>query len=73
MAKSDKPRILMDSSALLAVIKDEPGADRLDGLLEMIGRGDAELVESVIVLGEVFKQSDAADETERRGVRAQRA
>ena len=66
MAKSDKPRILMDSSALLAVIKDEPGADRLDGLLEMIGRGDAELVESVIVLGEVFKQSDAADETERR-------
>lgn len=66
MAKSDKPRVLMDSSALLAVIRDEPGADRLDGLLEMIGRGDAELVESVIVLGEVFKQSDAADETKRQ-------
>ena len=53
----------MDSSALLAVIKDEPGADRLDGLLEMIGRGDAELVESVIVLGAVSYTHLRAHET----------
>ncbi|WP_029212874.1 type II toxin-antitoxin system VapC family toxin [Arsenicicoccus bolidensis] len=66
MAKSDKPRVLLDSSALIGVIKNEPGAERLDGLLEMVGRGGVELVGSVLILGEVFKQSDAADESERR-------
>lgn len=66
MANGDRPRVLIDSSALLSVIKDEPGAEGLDGLLEMIGRGEAELVESVLILGEVFKQSDAADESERQ-------
>lgn len=65
MATSDKPRVLMDSSALIALIKDEPGAERLDGLMEMIEAGEVELVESVLVLGEVYKRSDASDESER--------
>jgi len=66
VAKSDKPRILMDASALIALIKGEPGAERLDGLLGMIDRNEAVLVESVLVLGEVYKHSDADDEGERR-------
>ena len=65
MATSEIPRVLMDSCALLAIIKDEPGAERLDGLMAMIAQGKAQLVESVLVLGEVFKRSDAKDESER--------
>lgn len=34
MARTDPPRVLMDACALIAIIKDEPGAERLDGLLE---------------------------------------
>ena len=67
MAKTGRPRVLLDSSALIALIKGEPGAERLDGLMEMVERGDAELVESVIVLGEVYQRSNAADEAERNG------
>lgn len=65
MATSNKPRVLMDSCALLALIKDEPGARQLDGLMEMIDEGSAQLIESVIVLGEVFKESEADDESVR--------
>lgn len=65
MATSDVRRVLMDSCALLAIIKNEPGAERLDGLMAMIAQGKAQLVESVLVLGEVFKRSEAKDEAER--------
>lgn len=65
MAKSDVRRVLLDSSALIAVIKDEPGASRLDGLFHMIQQGEAELVESVLVLAEVFKRSTSNDEAQR--------
>lgn len=65
MATSDIPRVLMDSCALLAIIKNEHGAERLDGLMATIALGKAQLVESVLVLGEVFKRSDANDEAER--------
>lgn len=65
MATSDIPRVLMDSCALLAIIKNEQGAERLDGLMATIAQGGAQLVESVLVLGEVFKHSDAEDEAER--------
>jgi len=49
----------MDACALIAIIKDEAGAQRLDGLMDMITRGEAQLVESVQILAEVFKKSDA--------------
>lgn len=65
MANSDAPRVLLDSCALLAVIKNEPGSERLDGLMAMIDRGKAQLVASVLVLGEVYKRSDDDDEAER--------
>ncbi len=65
MANSEVPRVLLDSSALLAVIKNEPGSERLDGLMEMITHDKAQVVESVLVLGEVYKQSDTKDGAER--------
>jgi predicted nucleic acid-binding protein len=61
MARTDPPRVLIDACGLIAIIKDEPGAERLDGLLDMIDRGDVQLVESVQILGEVFKKSTAED------------
>lgn len=66
MAKSDTKRVLMDSSALIALIKGEPPAARMAGLMAMIERGDAQLVESVIVLAEVYKRSTHPDEMERQ-------
>lgn len=59
------PRVLMDSSALIAYIADEPGADRLGDLMDMIRGGSAQLVVSVLVLAEVYKRSDAKDASER--------
>lgn len=65
MAKTERPRVLIDSSALLATIRDEPSAARLDGLLGFIDRGEAHLVESVLVLAEVYKTSQSATPAER--------
>jgi|GEM_PF-1082328 predicted nucleic acid-binding protein len=59
MARTDPPRVLMDACAFIAIIKDEPDSRRLDGLLDMLDRGDAQLVESVQILGEVYKKSTA--------------
>lgn len=61
MAKTDIPRVLLDTSALIAVIKGEPNSEHVDGLLDMLDRGEVQVVESVIVLGEVFKTSDDKD------------
>ncbi|UFU03847.1 PIN domain-containing protein [Ruania suaedae] len=61
MAKSETPRVLLDSSALIAVIKDEPNADHVEGLLGMLDRGEVQLVESVVALAEVYKPSDHKD------------
>jgi predicted nucleic acid-binding protein len=66
MARTDAPRVLIDACGLIAIIRDEPGAERLDGLMDMIVRGDAQLVESVQILGEVFKKSEADDPDTRR-------
>ena len=65
MAKTDVPRVLLDSSALIAVIKGEPNSEHVDGLLNMLDRKEVQLVESVIVLGEVFKLSDHKDQAVR--------
>lgn len=65
MAKSEIPRVLLDSSALIAVIKDEPNAEHIDGLLDMLARGEVQLYESVIVMGEVYKTSDSKNPAER--------
>lgn len=65
MASSEPPRVLLDSCALLAVIKNEPGSERLDGLMDMIVRDKAQLLESVLVLGEVYKRSTAGAEVDR--------
>lgn len=65
VANSEPPRVLLDSCALLALIKNEAGAERLDSLMAMIGQGQAQLVESVLVLGEVYKRSDTGDPAER--------
>lgn len=61
MARTEIPRVLLDSSALIAVIKDEPNSEHIDGLLGMLDRKEVELVESVIVLGEVYKPSEHKD------------
>jgi predicted nucleic acid-binding protein len=66
VARTDPPRVLIDACALIAIIKDETGAERLDGLMDMITRGDAQLVESVNIMGEVYKKSDADDPATRR-------
>lgn len=66
MAKSEPKRVLMDSSALIAWIHGEAPAAQITGLMDMIERGDAHLVESVIVLAEVFRRSTHTDERERR-------
>lgn len=65
MAKSDKPRALVDSSALIAWIKGDPVSARIAGLLEMIDRGDAQLVASVVTLAEVYRRSTAEDIAQR--------
>lgn len=65
MAKNDIKRVLMDSSALLALIKGDPGAKRIVPLMEMIDRGEVQLVASVLTLAEVYKESSAKDEGER--------
>lgn len=65
MAKSEIPCVLLDSSALIAVIKDEPNSEHIDGLLDMLARGEVRLYESVIVMGEVYKTSDSNDPRER--------
>lgn len=56
MAMTDKPRVLLDSSILLAWIKGEPEAERIQELLDSIERGQVELVVSTVVLAEVFKR-----------------
>ena len=38
MAKTEIPRVLLDSSALIAVIKNEPNAEHIDGLLDMLAQ-----------------------------------
>lgn len=65
MAGTSKPRVLMDSSALIALIRGEPGSDRLDGLMAMVSSGEVQLVASVLILGEVYKRSEAQHEVER--------
>lgn len=66
MATISRQRVLLDASALIAVIADEPVAARVAGLLAMLDRGEAELVESVLIFGEVFRPSDAKDPIKRR-------
>jgi predicted nucleic acid-binding protein len=61
MARTDPPRVLIDACGLIAIIKDEPGAERLDGLLNMIDRHEVQLVESVQILAEVYRKSTAED------------
>lgn len=61
MARTDPPRVLIDACGLIAIIKDEPGAERVDGLLDMIDRHEVQLVESVQILGEVYRKSTAED------------
>lgn len=65
MAKSDIKRVLLDTSVLISWIRGEPAAARIAGALNMIDRGEAQLVESVLVLAEVYKQSTAASKSER--------
>ena len=66
VAKTEPLRVLLDSSAFIAVMKGEPSATRIDGLLGMIDRGEAELVESVLVLTEIYKRSTVANKKERQ-------
>ncbi|ERS35952.1 hypothetical protein HMPREF1275_00915 [Propionibacterium sp. KPL1844] len=55
MAKTDRPRVLLDSCAVLAWIKGEPEAQVMGSLLQMIDAGDAQLVVSAGIFAEVFK------------------
>ncbi|MDO5066443.1 MAG: PIN domain-containing protein [Propionibacteriaceae bacterium] len=55
----------LDSSVLIAWIKGEPLAERLRPLFTLIDQGEIQLIESVIVLAEVFKRSTASIEEER--------
>ena len=58
------PRYVLDASALLVLIQDEPGADRVEALLEGAGRHEAAVTITAVNLGEVLYQ------VERRGGRA---
>ena len=49
-------RYVLDSFALLALLQDEPGADRVDHLLTAASRGEAEIRMSLINLAEVQYQ-----------------
>lgn len=51
----------MDSSTRIAVIKNEPNSEHIDGLLDMLDRNEVELVESVVVLDEEYKPSEHKD------------
>lgn len=66
MAKTSPRRVLLDSSAIIAWIQNDPRTSRIAGLMDMLERGDAQLVQSVIVLAEVFKRSAHPDEFERQ-------
>lgn len=44
---------VMDASALIRFIDDEPGADRVDAILEECGRGQAGMCLSAVQWGEV--------------------
>ena len=48
-----KPRYVLDSYALLAYLRAEPGGDEVKGLLEEVQKGQAEIYLSLINLGEV--------------------
>lgn len=62
MAMNDRPRILLDTSALLAWIKDEPESEDLADLLEYLDRGEGVLVESTLLLAELYRRvSDRPD------------
>ncbi len=62
MAKIEQARIAMlDTSVLLAWIKGEPECDRVADLLDFIDRGQARLVESTIILAEVYKRPTDKD------------
>jgi uncharacterized protein with PIN domain len=56
---------VLDSFALMALLQDEPGAERVQALLEGAGRGEHELYMSVVSLGEVMYTIE-----DRRGVEA---
>jgi ribonuclease VapC len=47
-------RLVLDSFALMALFQDEPGAARVQELLQGASRGEHELYMSVISLGEVL-------------------
>jgi Predicted nucleic acid-binding protein, contains PIN domain len=57
-------KYVLDSFALMALFQDEPGAARVQGLLESADKEDCELYVSVINLGEVLYN------VEGRGIRA---
>lgn len=56
---------VLDSFALMALLEDEPGADRVQALLESASRGEHELYMSVVSLGELMYTIE-----DRRGVEA---
>lgn len=58
-------RFVLDSFALMALLQDEPGAERVQALLESASRGEHELYMSVVSLGEVMYTIE-----DRRGVGA---
>ncbi len=52
---SRKPKVLIDSCALIALIEGKQGMERILPLLRQIDAGEVQLIESVVVLGEVYK------------------
>lgn len=59
MARTDQPRVLIDACAFIAIIRGEDRGQRLLSLMDMIDKKDAQLVESVQILAEVYKKSSA--------------
>jgi len=51
---ASKSAYVLDTFALLAYLKDEPGAARIEDILEQAGKEKCHLFVSIINLGEVF-------------------
>lgn len=66
MAATDRPRVLLDTSALLAWVKGEPECDKIAVLLAFLDRGDGVLVESTVLLAEVYRRANDRPEWQQK-------
>lgn len=66
MARQAKPRVLLDSSALLSFIKKEPSSRNIVSLMQGIDNHEIEIAESVLIFTEVYKKSTEHNQETRK-------